>query len=528
MRILPMDLKWGRRWCMKLGIKSEYYAIGKLKNAKGDIQMDVIENVRIGSVEDYYKTVEMYKGNKLFRGQAASKWDIIPGAFRGSTGKDKVGEECRKLGLVQAEDILKKILELQHWGEKTRLCDLTINPSVALYFVIEDAAQQNEDGAVFIIDREKACNFNSIQIKILMRIIQGDLHNFQEIKGAIKDDLKLCLSDDEIRNAVTNNAIIDYNEEMAYSNARAIIQGGTGIYFGYAFDEEENLLEKGNLDIAGIIKKIIIPSEIKKQIIEYLSTLGIYRDMLYDEARMVSNDRLSYEIQEFENRRRYFGQKVVLGLYVSELSFTNDDIQRIVDGVYNMYKRQYGKSARIWIYVYYDIEDRRITSSNWIARTTPDSNFINYKITFNSNYRTLRMNNLNKETSIFEIMRLAEPIVKECKSFLSEIEKAHDLFENQHIIKTEYAAILKEAYAKRHKLIFDDMNNIEHGGKQYDEYYRSTNDFCQSVHDLAWELCNDISKGENEIFLKWRYEKWHEKCIEMYQIYYSAVRNISI
>lgn len=56
----------------------------------------------------------------------------------------------------------------------------------------------------------------------------------------------------------------------------------------------------------------------------------------------------------------------------------------------------------------------------------------------------------------------------------------------------------------------------------------SNNDFCQSVHDLAWELCNDISRGEDEIFLKWRYEKWHEKCIEIYQRYYLAVRNISV
>ena len=490
--------------------------------------MDVVESIRIGSVEDYYKIVERYKGNKLFRGQAVAQWDIIPGAFRGSLEKDKVEEECRKLGLARTGDILKKILELQHWGEKTRLCDLTINPSVALYFVIEDTAQQSEDGAVFIIDREKACNFNSVQIKILIRIIQGDLHSFQEIKNVVKDDLKLCLPDDEIRNAVTNNAVIDYNEEIAYSNARAIIQGGTGIYFGYAFDEEDNLVEKGSLYIAGIIKKIIIPNEIKQQIIEHLSTLGIYSEMLYDEAKVVSNVRLSYDIQELENRRRSFGQKVVLGIYVSELSFTNDDIQRIVDEAYKMYKKRYEKSAKIWIYVYYDLEDRRVTSSNWIARTVPDSNFINYKITFNSNYRTIRMKNLNKEISIFEIMRLSEPIVKECKNFLLEIEQAQDLFENQQIIKTEYAAILKEAYVKRNKLIFDDMNDIEHGGKQYDEYYCSANDFCQSVHDLAWELCNDISRGEDEIFLKWRYEKWHEKCIEIYQRYYLAVRNISV
>lgn len=490
--------------------------------------MYIEETIKIDSVDDYYKTVEMYKGNKLFRGQAVSEWDIVPGAFRESLGRDKVAEECQKLGLVQTEDILKKVLELQHWGEKTRLCDLSINPSVALYFVIEDDTQRSEDGAVFIIDREKAYNFNSVQIKILMRIAQGDLHSFQEIKDAVKNDLHLYLSDDEIKDAVTKNAVIDYDMGIAYSNPRAIIQGGTGIYFGYAFDSGENLVEKGNLDIAGIIKKIIIPHEIKPQIIAHLNTLGIYGDLLYDKAKAVSNTQLSCNIQEFENRRKSFGQKVTLGLYVSELSFTNDDIQRIVDEVYNKYKMRYGKSSRIWINVYHDSEDRRPTSSNWIARAIPDSSFDNYELTFNSSYRTSRMNNLNKEISIFEIMRLAEPIVKECKSFLLEIEHAHSLFENKNIMKTEYVDNLKRVYIKLYKLIFKDMANIEHGGKEYDEYYWGANNFCQSVYDLAWELCNDIGKGEQDSFLEWRYETWHEKCMKNYQIYYSAVRNISI
>lgn len=335
-----------------------------------------------------------------------------------------------------------------------------------------------------------------------MRIAQGDLHSFQEIKDAVKNDLHLYLSDDEIKNAVTKNAVIDYNLEIAYSNPRAIIQGGTGIYFGYAFDSGENLVEKGNLDIAGIIKKIIIPHELKPQIIAHLNTLGIYGDLLYDKAKEVSNTQLSYDIQEFENRRKSFGQKVTLGLYVSELSFTNDDIQRVVGEVYNEYKVRYGKSSRIWINVYHDSEDRRSTSSNWIARTIPDSSFDNYELTFNSSYRTLRMNNLNKGISIFEIMCLAEPIVKECKSFLLKIKHAHSLFENKDIMKTEYVENLKKAYIKLYKLIFDDMANIEHGGKEYDEYYWGVNNFCQSVYDLAWELCNDIGKGEQDSFLE--------------------------
>ncbi|MCQ4671919.1 FRG domain-containing protein [Lactonifactor longoviformis] len=487
-----------------------------------------VETTRINSVEEYYQIVEKYKGNNLFRGQAVSEWDIVPGVFRGNCVKDKVAEECRKFSLVQTEEVLKKILELQHWGEKTRLCDLSINPSVSLYFVIEDDTQHDKDGAVFIIDRDKACNFNSVQLKILMRIAQGDLYNFRVIKNAVKNELHLYLSDEEIKEAITKNAVIDYDMGIAYSNPRAIIQGGTGIYFGYAFDCKDNLVEKGSLDIEGIIKKIIIPHDIKPQIIEHLNTIGIYGDLLYDKAKAVSNSRLSYDIQEFENRKKSFGQKVTLGVYVSELSFTDDDIQRIVDEVYIKYKTQYDKSARIWINVYHDLEDRRLTSSNWIARTIPDSNFTNYNLIFNENYRTSRMINLNKEISIFEIMRLTEPIVKECKQFLLEVERAYDLFQNRNIMRDKYGEVLKMAYIKRHKIIFVDLNDIEHGGERYDAYYEGAYNFCQSVYDLAWELCNDIGKGKQDSFLEWRYDKWHKECLRNYELYYLAARNLSI
>ena len=86
--------------------------------------------------------------------------------------------------------------------------------------------------------------------------------------------------------------------------------------------------------------------------------------MLYDKAKAVSNSRLSYDIQEFENRKKSFGQKVTLGVYVSELSFTDDDIHRIVDEVYIKYKTQYDKSARIWInavsYTHLDVYKRQV------------------------------------------------------------------------------------------------------------------------------------------------------------------------
>lgn len=74
---------------------------------------------------------------------------------------------------------------------------------MSLYFLIEDDTQHDKDGAVFIIDRDKACNFNSVQLKILMRIAQGDLYNFGVIKDAVKNELHLDLSDEEIKEDIT-------------------------------------------------------------------------------------------------------------------------------------------------------------------------------------------------------------------------------------------------------------------------------------------------------------------------------------
>lgn len=487
-----------------------------------------METIKINSVKEYYQLVEKYKGNMLFRGQAVSDWDIVPGIYRGDIKLDKVANECKKLGLFKSDDILKKVLELQHWGEKTRLCDLTINPTVALYFVIEDKSQVDEDGAVFIIDRRNAYSYDSNQVKILMRLARGDLQDFREAKKAIATDLSLYMADNEFRKILTGNTIIEYDREIAYSNSRAIVQGGTGIYFGYGLDDNDNLLVKGNVDVRGIIKKIIIPHKLKAHIIRHLKTIGIYGDLLYGRANEIENPNLSYKIEEMENRNKSFGQKIILGLYVSDLSYTDEDIQRVIAEAYQDYKQRYGKSARVWINVYYDEEDRRITNCNYIARAIPNSDYIDYRVEINHGYRTSRMKNLNVEVSILEIMRLTEPIVIECKKFLKEIEEFHSMYVSQNATKDTYYDLLKKAYIKRQKMIYEDMDNIERGSCQYDMYYCGSNNFCKSVYELAWEVCNDIKKGENDKMLEWRYVKWLEKCMNNYQIYYSTALSLSI
>lgn len=215
-----------------------------------------------------------------------------------------------------------------------------------------------------------------------------------------------------------------------------------------------------------------------------------------------------------------------MGIYVSELSFTDEDIRRIIEEVYHKYKIRYGKSARIFICVYHDAEDRRLTSSNWIAKIIPDDTFIDYTISFNSDYRTHRMINMNKEFSIFEIMSLLEPGIKECKAFLKEIEQVHSLYESFLISKNEYGEDLRKACGKREKLIDKEINDIEHGGIQYDEYYWGAYNFCRSVYDLAWELWNDIKKGEKDAFLNWHYEKLHEECGKKYRNFYLASKKL--
>ena len=139
--------------------------------------------LRIENVENYLKIVEEYKGNAYFRGQANTVWDVEPSIFRDD---DSLAYEVSTLNIQYSSkqfDVLSQLLKKQHYGTKTRLCDLTINPLVALYFSIEDETFDATDACVYIFDKSKAVLGDSTEAKLLLLLTTTQIATLKELQS---------------------------------------------------------------------------------------------------------------------------------------------------------------------------------------------------------------------------------------------------------------------------------------------------------------------------------------------------------
>ena len=207
-----------------------------------------MKKIIISSIQEYIKFIEKYKGNYYFRGQADAEWEIQPNIFRDynklKIESEEIGEHFENNSL----DIIKKILKIQHYGNGTRLCDVTINPMVALYFAIEDETKDDKPCGIFIFDKSSDISIDSLEMNILLIMTVKKIRTLDELQFEVKDKLGVECERKQLEQIITNNYIINYNINLSYSNNRALLQGGTGLYFGFGMNGS-SILRKGILNI---------------------------------------------------------------------------------------------------------------------------------------------------------------------------------------------------------------------------------------------------------------------------------------
>jgi len=367
------------------------------------------------NIDDYLNEIEEYKGNHYFRGQADISWDITPSIFRnGSTLATEYNDIAETYLNSEHKHILLKLLKMQHYGSKTRLCDLTVNPLVALFFAIDGNNEKDKDGCVYILDCSDRLAINSIEIKIMTKVATCNITNILQIKNEIIKDFDIDLSQDEIKEILFQNAIIEYGYEFAFSNPRSHLQGGTAIFFGYSTPDGETIERKNGYGIHNIIKKLIIPADRKLYFLSELCKRGITSETLYDrifEYRMKSPIPIKYKL-EFESIKRSSEfNKVIIWIRIDDIRFVYEDIYPIVDNVFRKMKLEYGSTARIFMIVYYDNEDRN--ALNYICNVNQVNNFTSFTIKWNKDYHKIRMDYTHHQISSQEITSRFEPIIDE-------------------------------------------------------------------------------------------------------------------
>lgn len=480
-----------------------------------------MDEVILSSIKEYIDFIEQYKGDYYFRGQADAKWVIEPNIFRDS---NKLKNECSEIDEQFANnslDIIEKVLKIQHYGDGTRLCDVTINPMVALYFALEDESKDDKPCAIFIFNKSVDISLDSLKMKILLMLTVKEISSLYELQCEVTDILGIKYDRNQLEQIITNNYIINYDFHLSYSNKRALLQGATGIYFGFGI-KGNSIFRKGNLNIDSLCMKITIPCSKKIEIRDYLKKYGISKTVLYHNVSG-SREKLRYFVME-KSVDKIFGS-VTLDVMVSDVVFVETDIYEIVSEVFQKSISQYGENTRIFMVVYYDENDVR--NWNWIAQPEQINDSKEFLLKFNNDYHTKRMTNFNEEISINTIYTTTEPIVRKCKQELKDIIKAHDNYFSRKISRNDYKYLLHQVIRSLYKLIYHDLD-ISHGSSAFDAYYQSSNDFCMNVIGIAQDQIIHIDRNDNDYIIENNYNMKKKQCDISREIFLKAYENINI
>lgn len=483
---------------------------------------EIMEEIIIHSLTAYRDFVEKYKGTHLFRGQANSEWSISPNIFR---YKEKLEQECEYINRDYTHnslELLSHILKLQHYGEGTRLCDLTINPYVGLYFSIEDDSNDDFDSAVFIIEDANSIAIDSIELKILLLLTVNKIETVDQLMLEIEKHIGVTFDRCEVISMITKNYVISHNIKLSYTNTRALLQGGTGLLFG--FGVEDNIISRRNEKILdSIVKKVIIPKYIKPLIRKYLYKFGFNKPILYD---VIMKSYKQIEYRTFTNRDGYkpWNKKIKIDIILSDIIFVEEDVKLIMQSVFDEAKASFGDDCKIWLYTYFDEEDRR--SANWIARNKNNTDFNSFIMDFNKDYHSKRMMYFNNEISIDTIFAVTEPVVELCTKICDEFSNTFNSFVEGELTMESYSTELNEIHKTIYKAVMNDLQNIYHGGREFHDYYDFSNEYCVAAYNLIDEQRLYLERNENIGLLKWSYDKCMSYYSNSYKKYVEEKRRI--
>ena len=236
-----------------------------------------MDTVTIRSISEYValvcqkntdvKTNVRKSDTLLFRGQADMDNKLIPSIGRTTaTGKALIEEERNMIEMARYKlpMVFKKDLEpiellalLQHHGIPTRLLDVTENALVGLYFACTDDAETiGKDGEVIVFES------NDLEVA-----------NYPMVNS-------IC---DSYKNP---DAEFGHFEDILFVYAQSYslrqnIQRGRYILFTHSMVNDKRVINPIPKDHKGIVLRIIVPSECKKQIKRDLRLLGVSKELLF-------------------------------------------------------------------------------------------------------------------------------------------------------------------------------------------------------------------------------------------------------
>ena len=453
----------------------------------------------INSFEEYVAYTENYKNRYYFRGQSNIEWDITPSLFRNKDLIPSETETIKKEMESSKMNTISSMLKLQHYGCPTRICDLTISPLSALFFSIDGESNDKMDGVVYVLNKTDAISFEGLEINLFSKVLTDNCINIEDLGNEY-------LSVAKIEEILSQNYIIQYDYMFSYTNQRAILQGGTGIIFG--FNCNNGIISpvgRKGVDLL-INEKIIIPHEIKNEICEKLRNLGFIHDVMYqvfENSKVSSNFVLKQT--KFKLSDRFEFNKIVAEYQISSIYFDRDELVKQINNIYNKLCSRYGLNAHIYLYIYFDEND--LVEGNYICRTVWTEDNL-YTLRWTKDYYLKRFRYINEQVSEQEVIEKFIESVKAVDPAFDEIlqcvlDKSYQLDYLIDIIQFHKVKLNKISYS---------IDDFPKGNSKIEKFANVASDYIKEVEHLINEIILYSSRGEKEQFLRYWIEVLIKDC----------------
>jgi len=449
----------------------------------------------INSFEEYTQYTEKHKKNFFFRGQINAEWNIEPSILRKTENIKSLSEEQKAISecvynssnensYLSIPKPLATLFYIQHYGGGTRICDLTTRPFVALFFATEENEEHNnKDGAVYIIDGKNTISGDSDEIKLFAKVLDGTCDI-----STLQSDVNNFVN---VENILTQNYIIN-PKDMFFNNMRSIYQGGTGIVFGFGY-ENGNLKLTGDTDVIDLIRtKIIIPKQLKTEIRAKLKENGYTKERLYDFPKTPVYDDVSFQEEEFSDRRMgnfYW----VEGCYcISTNSFDKNKLKTKINNLCKNLSNKYGNNVRINAFFYCDETDKN--HANYICKVNWKEKHGN-KTIWNDNYRLKRNIYMNEEWPKHECISDANIAVNDMYELYNKIKI------NATKLSNKIENFIECVKSMRQKIIEAD-HKIANIGSSNDtatnNLVEKANAFASEVKSLVDDIINQLNFNKSD------------------------------
>lgn len=299
-----------------------------------------IEQGKIGAISTLIQQLEKVTSDKtkvwFFRGHSKSNYDLKPSIYR---NRGLVGHESEMFNELilrcpnEFDDGLstfQMLVKMQHYSLPTRLLDITSNSLVALYFACN--TNRGHDGEIYVMgfDIDEVKYFDSDTVSVLSclsrrssKFVVPEVNEKWSTEKQIEQfnadhDVELLTHD--IRRdkphfkpeIIPNDLCKVLCVKPKLDNPRIIRQDGAFLLFGI----ESRKQVPATLSASCTVRRLLINSEKKQELIDQLESLGLSQATLFPELEKVAT-YLTKKYEEPDRKTLKLQQRKIFDLLMN-------------------------------------------------------------------------------------------------------------------------------------------------------------------------------------------------------------------